>query len=217
MNIWFTSDLHLGHANIIKYCERTLFMSKQEIETYRLLGGMTQEEQRRFKISDISVNRMNKILIKNYNERVKNKDVVFHIGDFCFKGTKGSKQGEGQLTKATIYEDKLNGKIIFLKGNHDKNNSCKTMIERIGIIIGGNRINLVHNPEFADVNYDINFCGHVHNHWKFKRIRFGYSFTDIVNVGVDVWDFRPVSYNEIMHTYNKWLKQNKFEHTKVSF
>jgi calcineurin-like phosphoesterase family protein len=31
--------------------------------------------------------------------------------------------------------------------------------------------------------------GHVHNHWKAKE--------RMINVGVDVWDFEPVSYDEI--------------------
>ena len=54
--IYFTSDWHLGHANIIKYCERP------------------------FK----SVSDMDRILIQNYNEIVDQDDTVYFLGDFCF-------------------------------------------------------------------------------------------------------------------------------------
>ena len=67
MNIWFTSDLHLGHGNIIKYCNRPF----KDIE------------------------HMNRALIDNWNSRVKLNDVVFHVGDFCFKNSPGGKSGEG--------------------------------------------------------------------------------------------------------------------------
>lgn len=57
MKYWFTSDLHLGHANIIGYCDRP------------------------FK----NVNDMDKKLIANWNARVKPEDTIFHLGDFCYR------------------------------------------------------------------------------------------------------------------------------------
>jgi len=103
---------------------------------------------------------MNSSLIRNWNQRVKPEDTVFHVGDFCF-------QRNNQSLKAEYWEKQLNGKIIHIKGNHDKNNSTKTIIERLVIRYGGKLINLVHNPEYADINYDINFTGHVHEKWSF--------------------------------------------------
>jgi len=37
--------------------------------------------------------------------------------------------------------------------------------------------------------------GHVHNNWRFKD--------NMINVGVDVWDYFPVSFN-----YIKWTIEN---------
>ena len=91
MNYWWTADLHLGHANIIKYCNRP------------------------FK----NLEHMNKVLIRNWNERVKKEDIIFHVGDFCFRNSPGGKLGEGGGIPATEWEKKLNGKIIHIKGNHD--------------------------------------------------------------------------------------------------
>jgi len=185
MNYWFTSDLHLGHDNIRKYCSRP------------------------FK----SLNHMNSEIIKRWNQRVKPDDIVFHIGDFCFKNSKGGKKGEGTQVKARDWEKKLNGKIIFIKGNHDRNNSVKTIIEHLVIRYGRQRINLVHNPIHSNTNYKINFVGHVHEKWQIKRIKTQFGFTDCINVGVDVHNFYPVSFDKLMKRYYKW-KRGQYDSSK---
>jgi len=57
-NLWFTADLHLGHSNIIKYCNRPFS----------------------------SVEEMDETLIERWNWLVKPKDVVYFLGDFCMGG-----------------------------------------------------------------------------------------------------------------------------------
>lgn len=56
VNIWFTSDLHFGHRNIIKFCNRP---------------WETVEE-------------MDKALINNWNSVVDKDDIIFDLGDFAF-------------------------------------------------------------------------------------------------------------------------------------
>ena len=177
MNIWFCADCHFGHDNIRKYCERPF---------------KTLEE-------------MDSVLIRNWNQRVKKEDTVFHVGDFCFKNSLGGKPGEGQIHRATYYREKLNGDIIFIKGNHDENNSLKTPIEHIVIKHGARQIKLVHNPLHADCKYELNFVGHVHQHWQVRALG---EKSLMVNVGVDVWKFMPVSYDEIMKAIGIWKKSN---------
>ena len=176
--IWFSSDTHFGHANIIKYCSRP-FSSLEE---------------------------MNSIIVRRFNERIKDEDTVFFLGDFCFRNGPSGKQGEGDRPKADFYQKQLKGKWIFIKGNHDKNNSLKTPIERMVIGYGGYRINLVHNPTHADSCYVLNLVGHVHEKWKSKRL------TDksiMYNVGVDVHNFYPVSFEEIERNINEEKKQRQ--------
>lgn len=207
MNRFFISDLHFNHANIIKYTGRTLFMTSSDLKIYNSLLNKSRKEQSKFIISQKSLDNMNNGMIWRWNERVKKDDVVYCIGDWCFKNSFGGKKGEGTHLTASYWENKVNGKVIFIKGNHDSNNSTKTIIERLVIKYGGRRINLTHNPEHADLNYDINFTGHIHEKWIIKRIRRGKKFTDCINVGVDVWNFMPVTFDELMSRYSKWLKR----------
>ena len=181
MHYWFTADYHLNHWNIVSYVGRP-FKSLEE---------------------------MNETILKNHNSRVKKDDTVFHVGDFLFKNSIGGKKGEGLPIKASDMESQFNGKFIFIKGNHDRNNSLKTIIENVVVKYAGKRFNLVHNPEFANFNYDINLVGHVHTHWKFKRVRKGETFTDLINVGIDVNNYMPRTFEELYSEYCKWKKAEK--------
>lgn len=177
MNTWFISDTHFGHANIIKYCNRPFS----------------------------SVEEMDRIMVRKWNERVKPEDTVFFLGDFCFTKSKEAPQGKA----FEYYKEKLNGNIIFIRGNHDRNNRNKTKIRNIIIIIGRNYINLVHDPQYADSKFKINLTGHVHEKWQCQRRKTHFGFTDCINVSVDVWNFYPVTYNELMKRYYTWRRNAK--------
>ena len=148
-----------------------------------------------------SLEQMNNTIIRHHNERVKSEDTVFHIGDFCFKGGK-----EGSKDFARAWREKLNGNIIFIRGNHDKNNSLKTIIEKVVISYGGHDVCLVHDPAHADFKYDLNFIVHIHNYWTFNRLVSLENITDLVNVGVDVWGFYPHTFEEIYKKYKEWKR-----------
>lgn len=167
MQYWFTSDLHLGHANIIRYCQRP----------FKSLGEM------------------NRTIIKRWNERVKLEDIVFHIGDFCFKNSNDAR-GEGVPIPSIEWEKKLNGKIIHIKGNHDGNNSTKTIIQGMLIQHCGQRAYLVHKPEHYNPAYELNLVGHVHEKWEYKFMEDGHVL--LLNVGVDVNKFMPLTFQEIL-------------------
>lgn len=174
---FFTSDYHLGHTNIIKYCNRPF----ENLES------------------------MNKTIIHNHNARVKSEDNVFFLGDFCFRNSTGGKKGEGEIFKAEYYIKKLNGRIVFIKGNHDQNNSLKTCIKGIIISIGGEDMYLTHNPEDYDKRFKINLVGHVHEKWKIKEENNGKNI--LVNAGVDVWDFKPITINEIFKVIEEFKRE----------
>lgn len=208
MNVFWTADWHINHANIIKYCGRTLFMNDSELIIYNKLKNRPQSEQKQFKISKETLIKMNETLIRNCNERVKEDDLLYFVGDIGFKS--GTDRGEGEPEKLQTFINQIKCKHIYwIEGNHDRagRNSFKTPNQKIIIKYGGKRICILHDPKFADINYEINLTAHVHNKWEIMRVRKGMSFTDCINIGVDVWNFYPVTWNEIWQRYNKWLKE----------
>ncbi len=74
---------------------------------------------------------------------------------------------------------------------------------------GHHYICIVHNPDHYDPNFKINFVGHVHEKWKFKRVfhPMENKYTDLINIGVDQWNFLPVTFEEIYKEYKRWNKK----------
>lgn len=175
MTYWFTADCHFHHTNIIKYCNRPF----------------------------ATVEQMNEVLISNWRNTVKPDDIVFHIGDFCF----ANKEITGRIINV------LTGNIIFLKGNHEGH--PKSIIESLIIRYEGHSIHLNHYPERANPLM-VSLCGHVHEKWlihyhyicqidklpihisaRFQNEPTKEKGFPIINVGVDRWDYHPVSFDKI--------------------
>lgn len=74
--IWFTSDLHFGHRNVLKFCSRPWEDEKT----------------------------MDPALIENWNNVVSDNDIVFVLGDtFWFNDSRGIKKVLSQLKGKDIY------------------------------------------------------------------------------------------------------------------
>jgi calcineurin-like phosphoesterase family protein len=194
MNVWFTSDQHFGHENIIEYCARPF---KDAIE-------------------------MDKAMIRRWNEVVDQDDIVWHLGDFTLKNTgpflEYINELNGQIriipgghdwrwlgpwaemlstggwripgTKNTYLFPPLHSLIIDRPGPHD-----------LPLV-------LCHYPmaSWDRSHYgSIHLHGHVHNTWEFitgpsedtllppnqkKGLR--------INMSVDIWNFYPVSFSHIL-------------------
>ena len=147
---------------------------------------------------------MNDTITHNHNSRVKPEDTTIHVGDFCFRNTKGGKPGEGSQNTAEAWKNRLKGNMVFVRGNHDKNNSMKTIIESLIIDYAGQYIHVCHNPEYVNPDFKINIVGHVHTAWKFKTVNRNGKITDCINCGVDVWKFMPMKIEELMKHYYRW-------------
>ena len=144
---------------------------------------------------------MNNELIRRWNEVVKPNDIVYHVGDFAFK----HKRDTRKITK------QLNGTIIHIRGNHDWNNGIKTLIEDATMLFGNEVVLVQHRPpKSVSENYTLVLCGHVHDKWKYKIV----DNVLVVNVGVDVWDYRPVSTGKILRFIHKIRKSEGLLETK---
>jgi len=200
MNIYFSGDWHLNHANCILY-EKRPFIKEGD-----LINGKWASHN----IATKRVLEMNSLIINRCNQRVKEDDLLILNGDVGFKSN--TNRGEGEPQKPQELLSKLQCKnIIIISGNHDKacRNGLKSVIEKMIIKHGGQRICIVHNPEHCEFKYKINLTAHVHNLWKIKRYFYKNNYTDCINIGVDVWDFYPVTWNEINARYCRWLKAAK--------
>jgi len=142
-------------------------------------------------------------LIRRWNERVKPEDIVYFLGDFCFKNTSGGKPGEGTLKRYDEFRKQLNGDIVFVLGNHDSNNGIKSKINSLILEFGGMEVFCCHDPRDAHPDYKLNLCGHVHDKWKLQERTILGRKTLLINVGVDKWNLYPVSLTEIIDEYNK--------------
>lgn len=196
MKIYFTSDCHFGHANIIIYANRPFLGRNDLIPNTNIWVSEKRKEKR--------CNEMNEEIIKRWNQKVKPEDLVYHLGDFSFKGS----------NKALEWEGRLNGKIVHIVGNHDYNNGVKTLINVALMQFSNLEVLSQHHPptiprEIPDY-IDLVLCGHVHDHWKHKFI----DGIPVINIGQDVWNFTPVSIDSIYKYYNEIIRKKQSNRVK---
>lgn len=130
-----------------------------------------------------NVKNMDYELCRKWNDLINNDDIVYYLGDFAFHWDR--------------YINKLKGTKIFLYGNHDKKIShCK----ELQINWGGYSFYMTHWPQDANKALPIiNLVAHVHTKWKVLPIKNKYENLALhINVGVDVWDYKPVSITQII-------------------
>jgi len=135
---------------------------------------------------------MDRELIRRWNDRVKEEDVILYLGDFCF-----SRPGQD----VEYYTDQLNGRIVFIRGSHDNKSKIKSLM--VSCVVNHHGIDwwCQHEPP-KKYRFTYNLCAHVHNLWKVKR---GGPHI-VVNVGVDVWNFQPINFEEILEAIEQFKK-----------
>lgn len=120
-NIWFTSDLHFGHANIIKYCveSRHICFDGKTVMVDGVEQPITREmllnirDDKAIECQLIAI--MDDFLIEQWNQSINENDVVFLLGDVFIARGSPSQYAESQQKML----ERLNGKIIMIEGNHD--------------------------------------------------------------------------------------------------
>lgn len=160
---------------------------------------------------------MNDTIVKNHNERVKKDDITYFIGDFAFYASKYKEfRGEGMKYDPDELLKTMNGKFEFIDGNHDKeSNKVCNKIHKMILHLGGMFIELIHNPkhctiEDENIYYPLHLCGHVHHHYFTKEIvNANGKPAFVINVGVDLHNFYPWGFQELLRIYFHWQKNHK--------
>jgi calcineurin-like phosphoesterase family protein/2'-5' RNA ligase len=158
--IFLISDTHLDHDNIIKYCDRP----------FKSRWGM------------------NIRILKNWNNIVKNSDIVYFLGDLSF----------GRESHPTNYwHDKIKGKIVFIKGSHDISKRIKFYKNRI-LKYKGRKFFLAHDPEHAPEDWDGWIIhGHHHNN-DLRNFPFINGKRRTINVSAELINYTPISIDKIL-------------------
>lgn len=204
-NLYFTSDLHFGHRNVIKFCERPFEDVKE----------------------------MNKELIDRWNARVKPNDYIFVLGDtFWFNSRHDTLKIVSQLNgqmyfllgnhdKASQFElciEKLDNfhilsDIVQLSVDCGASDFLRSHFEGLDSSTKWLGFCLCHYPLacYSGSGYRYQLFGHIHSRKDMPMMEFGRPIlinnTRCMDVGVDRHDWAPVSVTEVLHeieTYPYW-------------
>jgi len=176
---WVTSDWHIGHANILKYCFRPF----------------------------PNVDEMNEELIARHNALVKPNDLVIDVGDFTMSDryvepTLRRLHGRRILVPGNhdrCYR-KHRSSAFFTRKYLEW--GFAEIHQQWEMNIAGKRVLIDHMPYTEDISRHVKYAefrpkdrglwllhGHVHGAWA-QRGR-------MINVGVDVRDYRPMHLDEV--------------------
>ncbi len=143
-----------------------------------------------------SVREMNWFIVDNWNSIVRDDDDVYFLGDLSF--------GNGSR-KADYWLKKLNGKIIFIKGSHDKSKGIKLFNEFI-LEYNYTKFLLVHDPKNVTKNWnDWVIHGHYHNH-DLKNYPFINGMNRTINVSAELINYKPLNIEELFKLDFKNIK-----------
>lgn len=175
--IYFTSDVHFGHEDIVKLYGRPF----------------------------PSVEDMDETIIQNWNSRVCETDEVYILGDLMFRAEKPAHE----------YLERLNGKKHLIVGNHDNDWLGQSGVARYfesvstltSISDGERRLVLCHYPMMTwDGKYRgaYHIYGHIHENKRGEYWPLLETMKDSLNAGMDVNNFRPVTFDELVENNRVW-------------
>lgn len=175
--LWFISDTHFYHENIIKYCNRP-FKDASE---------------------------MNEVLISNWNALVKPNDDVIIGGDFIHSGNlelihsiMDRLNGDKWLVYGNhCYQNKFERDEICKRFNYHCWDAMDFQVEDSEVEDGFLKFHVNHYPCEFWTRGAIHLHGHIHSgknstaseKLAFKSLRY--------DIGVDNNDFKPTSYEQI--------------------
>jgi len=144
-----------------------------------------------------TVDEMNETIVERWNEKVGADDTVFFLGDFTFW-----RNGDGSGDAVKSWVNKLNGRIIFIRGNHDRelpyaHDFLYRKYEDTVFLLR----HYADRPDFYPNGWLIH--GHEHNN-DMALYPFVHRENQTINVSCEMVDYTPVSVEEIMGAIQKY-------------
>ena len=188
-NIFFTSDTHFNHTNIIKYAQRPYSDAEE----------------------------MNEDLIKRWNSVVGKNDIVFHLGDFMFGNINRFWEFRSRLNGKIYLIHGNHDYKLMQEGNIEE--GFELIASQLNICVDGQKIYLNHFPMLTfDGIYkekpSWELFGHVHSNKEHPSTspdisRLNYLLPTQYDVGVDNNNYTPVSFNQVKEIIGNQLKKSK--------
>ena len=133
-------------------------------------------------------------ILQNYKDTVGKNDTVYFLGDLAM---------DGRCTMAILPElvEHCGGNFTFIVGNHDRDKpksllAAPTLYEfGVNTKVGPQDVTLCHYPlESWHKTCHGSIHVHGHSHGRLREIPYR------VDVGVDCWDYKPVSLKQVMES-----------------
>lgn len=171
---WLLSDLHLGHANIIRYCDRP-FADAEE---------------------------MDRVIIENWTKTIAARDTVYVIGDVCFHnsertveiiqalpGYKVLLKGNHDLRRTdTLWTRAGFGVVTDSTVIHDRTYRA---------------VELSHYPFWGGHAPKTPILFHGHSHNQFKAKIHTTNGRVLLNFSVECWEYKPVHIEQAFDTVDR--------------
>ena len=183
--IYYTADLHLGHANVIRHCDRP-FASADEMDA---------------------------ALVKNWNAKVHRNDTVYIVGDFLFRARKPAEDYLAEL-KGRKHLIIGNHDKYWMK-KVDLAKWFESVSPMLFVNDGGHSATLCHYPMMSWPGMSRNgymIYGHIHNNTNADYWPLIASRELMLNAGVDINEFAPVTLEEMIQN-NQVFKEKSNQTT----
>lgn len=178
---YYISDMHFGHGNIIRLCNRPF----------------------------ATVNDMDSTILDNWNKAVGVNDTVYIIGDVAFKAYKNPVELLRKLNGHKILIEG-NHDVQNLK-NPEFRKCFDGIQKMMTIFDDGKKIVLCHYPLLEWDGYfrgTLHIYGHIHNNVKNRAYQVLQDEPNAFNVGVEILEYTPRTLSEVIDMNNKFNQRN---------
>lgn len=189
--LFFTSDPHFFHGNIIKFCNRPFNNNEEQAEE----------------------------LIRLWNEKVPIDGIVFVAGDFFFTGNIQSIESVLYRLNGTIYwimgnhdyQNRLDREVFSQMPMINAQADIITLLVRED---NNKQFVISHYPYMYWQSGFFHLHGHVHGGPNSKAAEKVPEHHMRYDIGVDNNNYAPISYDELMEIFDK--KSDNYDRSKIS-